>query len=650
MENKIEKRKYQLRDAKDIITNLDAGNNVMYQLPTGGGKSKVAADVVHNYHEKEILILAHRRELVLAMSKRLTSDKITPSVYVGEIESDTGSNITIGSINKLSRDKRLETILNKKVDFVIVDEGHHLRTPSYDKIINHLREINPNLLILALTATPWRSDKKDFREYIDTLITSESVDSLIEQGFLCNFRTFVTTIGDIDKEVEKNENDYNITALSRYMRQDVFIQHAVDQYREKGEDRQTLIYAVDSLHLQAVQQKFIEEGYTSIAAITANTPIKERDQIIQDYLDKKLKFIISIGTLTEGTDLPDTGCLLVLRPTESLILFHQILGRGMRRKSDGSDLIILDCAGITKKHGSVNSPRDWSLDPLVDPKERTKRSKIVGRRKDGSYSDDIKEIESGDLEVIEMTPEEYLNHSANAIEEATEYNKKVVTEIETKRDEFKNSTLLDLLKLTLGIEKIFPGRDSWDKEALSYDLKEVIGDGYVLKFESDRKTGFLMPSLERPWSNKTNLTELKANELLGNLSTKILKDPKNFNNLSLKEELKVLEESKIDIDKIKEAKKEFENTQFIKKLEKYLLENNTIKFDKHFEVGNIFPTQWGRFNTVVFSKNKLLSTNEVSFRNEDGREIYLCKWMEKQKLVDYLIEKKWNPETELIQN
>src|SRR5690606_2148271 len=161
-------------------------------------------------HDNQILILAHRRELILQMEERLSSDKISPSVFVGDIQKDTGSNIMIGSVQTLSRDKRLETTINKKFDIVIVDEAHHLRTPSYDKILNHLREINPDIRILGLTATPWRSDKKDFREYIDTLITSESVDSLIAQGYLSKFRTFVTSIGDIDKEVQRNENDYNI--------------------------------------------------------------------------------------------------------------------------------------------------------------------------------------------------------------------------------------------------------------------------------------------------------------------------------------------------------------------------------------------------------------------------------------------------------
>lgn len=90
---KQEKRKYQERDLKDIILKVDSGKNVMYQLPTGGGKSVVASDFVHNYHTEEVLILAHRRELILQMEDRLSSDKIIPGVIVGDIQRNLDSNI-----------------------------------------------------------------------------------------------------------------------------------------------------------------------------------------------------------------------------------------------------------------------------------------------------------------------------------------------------------------------------------------------------------------------------------------------------------------------------------------------------------------------------------------------------------------------------
>lgn len=636
---KQEKRKYQERDLKDIILKVDSGKNVMYQLPTGGGKSVVASDFVHNYHTEEVLILAHRRELILQMEDRLSSDKIIPGVIVGDIQRNLDSNILIGSVQTLSKSKRLETILKTPRKLVIVDEAHRLRTPSYDKILNHLREVNPDIRIVGLSATPWRADKKDFREYIDELICSETVDSLIKEGYLCNFRTYVTNIGDIDKEVEKNENDYNIASLSKYMRQDIFLQHAVDQYKEKGEDRQALIFAVDKLHLKAIIEKFKANGLDSIKEIHAETPQKERDLALKEYREGQLKFIVSIDTMIEGVDLPETGCLIVLRPTESLVVFHQLLGRGMRRKADGSDLIILDCAGVTKKHGAVNSPRTWSLDPNVDPKQNTRRNKIVGKRKDGSYTDDIKEIEKGDLEVIEMTPEEYIEHSSNIIEEAEKYNKGLRELIISKFQEFK----LELLKnITLTPNMIIEVSESrYDRDELYFKLDKAIGEGYSISFRREREGGILLPELSRPWSGRNNILDLKANKYIGELSAKILENPSLFDNTNLEKEIRMLEKSEIDVDKIKQKQESFKRDQLTQKLDAYLQINNTIKFEKSFQLGNIFPTQYGRIQSMVFTKNKLLSTNEVSFRNAEDREHYLCKWFEKSKLIDLLVEQNW---------
>lgn len=662
---KQEKRQYQGRDLADIIKHTDQGKNVMYQLPTGGGKSVVAADFVHHHHDKRIITLAHRRELILDMESRLSTDKITPSVFVGDIQKDNDSNILIGSVQTLSRSKRLETLLAEPFDYALVDEGHHLRTPTYDKILNHLREVNPNIIILALTATPWRSDKKDFREYIDTLITSETVDSLIAQGYLAKFRTFVTTIGDIDKEVEKNENDYNITSLSRYMRQDIYLQHLVDQYVAKGENRQGLIFAVDKLHLQVVKQKFIDNGLISIEDITAETPSAKRDKVLKDYREKKLKFIISIGTLTEGTDLPDTGCLIVARPTQSLVMFHQILGRGMRPKSDGSDLIILDCAGFTKAHGSVNSPRVWSLDPTSDPKQKTRRSKIVGKRADGTYSDDIKEIEEGDLEVVEMSPEEYIAHSSNAIEEAEKYNEKVDDEITVLFKVFieKLSQLINLLDLG---EQAEMSENNFKRKNLTFSLDKSIGEGYTVQF---KKVGdYLIPEGNKPYSyggDNNPLGSLKLNKVVGELSTKMLTDKKYLEDYNvLQKETKKLQEGKIDIEALKASKKAFQLEQFEISVAKMLTTSTSlyaVKTQKWaeeedrkvadakekgryyyrndngwlFHVSSEVPSGPTYCDEIVLEKGKLLGWNSVIFKM-NGHVRHTMSALEKPRLLAIL--------------
>jgi len=629
------KRKYQERDLASIIAEIEAGFNVMYQLPTGGGKSVVTGEFVHHHHEKQILVLAHRRELILQLEDKLSTDKVVPGVLIGDIQRNLDSNVLIGSVQTLSRDNRLQGILNKSWDIVIVDEAHHLRTPSYDKILDHLLTLNPNLRILGLSATPYRYDKKEFTKYIQKLIISESVDSLISQGYLSKFRTFVTSIGDIDSEVEKSGEDYNATQLSQYMRKQFFLDHLVTQYKTKGESRQCLIYCVDKKHATSVEETFINAGLTSVKQIIAETPTVEREQILQDYKDGKLDIIISIGTLTEGTDLPDTGCVLVARPTESLVLFHQIGGRGMRPSTKYPDLIFLDCAGVTVKHGSLNSPRKWSLDPNQDPKEGTKRNKIVGKRKDGSYSDSLEEIESGDLEVVEMTPEEYLLHSENAIEEAKEFNKEIDKKIELKYLDLLKS-LAEFVKGLSGLEQV-----TYRKEGvhnLQIEL-ESLGSGYSVTFEE--KNGIIYPNPNKPWNTRDPLAEMKFNVIMGKLSEKMMNEKDFCNVKSIKKEVAELQEGYVNVREIETQRRQFEIEQLELKVNKLLKESNTIHFSEEVGISGYFRDCWGgRCSYVKINHSKLLSWCHVEFYNSTGRMIHEMKALEKDRIIQILLKGK----------
>ena len=589
---------YQKKDYKSISQTLAEGNSIMYQLPTGGGKTRVISEIVSEYSDKNVLILAHRRELLFQMKDTLSKKGINPGILVGWVEENLDSNILIGSVSTLSRDNRLKLdFLNKKWDLIIIDEAHRVRTPSYDKLLNHLKEINPKILFFGATATPYRYDRKDFREYFSRLLKGKTVKELIDEGYLSKYKTYITSIGDIDLEVEKSGEDYNISQLSLYMRKPELIEHGISQYQKYGEDRQCLIYVVDNKHLQSVVDTLKSKNYNSVEYITSDTPLDKREQILVDFKSNKLQFLISIGTLTEGTDLPDAGVLISLRPTDSLVLFHQILGRVMRKSSDGKEAIILDCSGLTKKFGLVDSVRDWSLDPFIDPKSTNKRSRVVAKRKDGSYTDSIDEIEIGDLEVKEMSPEEYILHSSNTIEEAEELNKKLKLKVEEEGDRFRNvllKLLEDILRSCSNIQPNFEPLklqgNSYSLDSFDFNLPPFLG--YPEKEFNNRVTirhqyGLFIPYIDT-WGFNSVRDEksveriLKLKILEGELSTQLIKQKDNFISKYKESQSKVLElnEQRIDVKVLREKKKEFRKEELEIQIQKILNSHPTVYFSK----------------------------------------------------------------------
>lgn len=656
-------RPYQIQDLQNVLSNLKEGKRVMYQSPTGSGKSLIASEVVHQYSNKRVLIVAHRREILFQLQSRLSTDKITPGLLIGEIQQNLDSNILIGSVLTLSRSKRLSTILSKPFDLVLIDEAHHLRTSSYDTLLDHLILKNKSIKILGLTATPFRSDKKDFREYIDVLVKGKDISELISDGYLANYKTFVTSLGDIDSEVEKNENDFNLTQLSKYMRKEVYLNHLVSQYRKHGQNKQCLIFAVDTKHLNSIIQKFKEEGFDSIDSITSNTSSKERERVLCSYEDKKLQFLVSIGTLTEGTDLPDTGCLLIARPTQSLILFHQILGRGMRLSSDSSDLIILDCGGFTQTHGLVSGKRNWSLNPLDNPKEKSERDTLVGKRKDGTYTDDISEIESGDLEVEEMSPEEFLSHAENSVEKAEERNQELEeqkkSEISRLIDELLK--LFKILGLTIDLIKL---EEDFNLENLKVNLPKL-GANFNLKFKY--KNGLLIPDITKPYIYESHKKkedyekELEVNQILGDVSRVVIKGKGEFSEIfeAVKRKIETLDSKKVNVKELKEKKDAFLLEQFELKLKSLLVNSKVIYFKDPMNLYHYYRDMSGSCYAIEFSQNRLLSTNRIKFyvekkydwyeerrAKEKGTKLKPClkfegelKALEKAKLLDQISNK-----------
>lgn len=461
-------RDYQVRDKAAIEEAWKINRGVLYQLPTGGGKSVVFASIVEDYKKEQVLVLAHKRRLLTQTRKHLKNRGVSSGLIISNTEENTAASIIVASVRTVTNEKRLQKLLRRTWNKVIIDEAHHSMTTSYQNVLDSILEVNPDCKLLGVTATPYRQDKKRLDTYYSELICSDDVSSLIAQGFLSKYRVYQTPIGEITNEVTEYAHDYKMSELSAYMRKDKFLKYVVDAYETRGEKRQTIIFAVDRAHASDMLQTFQKRGYKSSAVIDSSMESDDVQETIEQFANKELDILINIEMLTEGVDLPDTGCIICARPTKSLTLYLQMLGRGLRPKADKSELIIIDCAGNTEEFGTVSSKRHWSLNPEIDPSSGRSKNKVLGRNKQGELTDDPNEIEDFS-ELVEMTPEEYMTQIAGGKEEAEKSNEHTKTKAQKILEEIAG------LLQEMGAEhkkKVFYFIESIDKDS-SYRSHEV---------------------------------------------------------------------------------------------------------------------------------------------------------------------------------
>jgi len=643
-------RPYQVRDDQKIEEAWETSNNVLYQSPTGSGKSLILESKILKYQKEKLLILVHKRELVFQLKSRLEKQGLKVGIIIGNIEENIDSNIIIASIRTVTRDKRIETILSRGFDKIFIDEAHHVRTSSYENVLDKYGVKNPNHKLLGVTATPYRKDRKPLNKYFQSLVLGDDIQTLQNNGFLAKYKVFYTPVPEIDEEVESSGNEYQIQSLSNYMRKPEMLQFLVDSYKKEGNEGQMIIFCVDKKHAKDVQAIYRKNGYTSIDHIDSDTNLNERAKILKQFAENKLRIITCIETLTEGVDLPETKVIQLARPTKSLVLYLQMVGRGARPKADGSDCILLDNAGCSLEHRLPNSPREWSLNPNINPSNPGKKHKVVGKRADGSFTED--ETEMAFLELIEMTPEEYAMNMDGGIEKSEKLNEEYDKQCIQILVDLGNFLLNKLKETEYTVDQEKYSND-WSKDFKIIKLQNKKGDYVCINFSN-----FLKITKEDRYyvrDKESSINNLKLQIFAGKLSEEFLKE-KTYNYV-FEEFTKVneIQNQKVNISELKSLKKEFEKDQFKIKLQHYIAVNSVITLPKTISLGSYFRNEdsyWSRYNKsynkITLSKNKLNLNNDVVFSNDEGESKQ--KQIKQEKLIEILNHSGWVVSTQQISN
>ena len=343
---KMELRPYQ-KEAVNAIEN-EWGKGVkrtLLVLPTGTGKTICFAKVTEDRVRMgdRVLILAHRGELLdQARDKIAKSTGLGCSVEKAEKSClDSFYRITVGSVQTLMRQSRLDRFRPDHFGTIIIDEAHHALSPSYRNVIDYFDSAK----VLGVTATPDRGDMKNLGEVFDSLAYEYRITQAIKQGYLCKIKALTIPLKlDISK-VGISAGDYKVGEIGTAL--DPYLDQIADQMAEHCMNRKTVVF----LPLIATSQKFRDilekRGFR---AAEVNGDSEDRAEILADFEAGKYNVLCNSMLLTEGWDCPSVDCIVVLRPTKVRGLYCQMVGRGTRLSPGKDHLLLLDFLWMTEKH------------------------------------------------------------------------------------------------------------------------------------------------------------------------------------------------------------------------------------------------------------------------------------------------------------
>jgi DNA repair protein RadD len=339
-------------------------------LPTGSGKSFVGArwmmDAYKKFPRTRILMATHQRELIEQDYRALMTlwPEAPAGIYsAGLNRKQTHQPIIFAGVQSIYR------VIEKfdAFDMLIVDEAHLISknaSTMYGKLISVLREKNPSLKIIGLTATPYRLDSGSLLDgdMFDGIAFNLPVTRLIEQGHLSPLIS-KSPGAQIDMTGAKiRMGDYVKDEMQS--RAGAVTQEAVREIVDKGIDRKSwLAFCVSVEHATDVCDEIRSHG-VSAAVVTGDTPKDVRDRLLCEYKAGHIRALCNVNVLTTGFDAPQTDLLAFLRPTKSTGLYVQMAGRGMRIAPGKENCLVLDFAGVVDEHGPID------LIPLIPEKKK----------------------------------------------------------------------------------------------------------------------------------------------------------------------------------------------------------------------------------------------------------------------------------------
>jgi superfamily II DNA or RNA helicase len=347
-------------------------------VPTGGGKTSIAVHIIQKTVEtvaaqrpvktappNTVLFLAHRKELVEQCSERLTQFGLDNHgiMMASHPRRRPFAPIQVGSIATVARRRPLDPAPR----VIFADECHRSVSAGYGKVL----DLYPDAIVIGLTATPWRLDGRGLGELYDELVIGATYQELLthpDGPFLVRPRVFCPMSERLDLDAVKlTGGDYRLDELGEKMTEGHRIGDIVDWWGKLARGRRTVAFTTTVAHSRALMDAFAGAGVRA-GHIDGNTDWDERKGTLQKLKSGALDVVCNCAVLTEGWDCPETEVGILARPTKSLALYMQQVGRVLRPAPwiNKQEALVLDHAGCVLDHGWPTEDREWTLDDWKD--------------------------------------------------------------------------------------------------------------------------------------------------------------------------------------------------------------------------------------------------------------------------------------------
>ncbi len=352
---------YQKRALDQIFSKINdkpEHYNLLYQLPTGGGKTVIFSGISRHYIQetnKKVLILTHRIELCAQTSSMLNEFGVPNKIIdskVKELEPEDPHLCYVAMVETLNNRLQDGVVDFENVGLVIVDEAHY---NSFRKLFKYFERP----IILGVTATPLSSNAKlPMYDVYDELIVGDSITSLIKRGFLAKGITYTYDVNLSSLRVGTN-GDYTVASSEKLYSSIIMQEKLLQAYEEKSLGKKTLIFNNGINTSKYVLGMFKEAGYDNIRHLDNTSKSAERKETLQWFKETPDAILTSVGLLTTGFDEPTVESIILNRATRSLTLYHQMIGRGSRILPGKEEFQIIDLGNNAARFGLWHAGLDW---------------------------------------------------------------------------------------------------------------------------------------------------------------------------------------------------------------------------------------------------------------------------------------------------
>ncbi len=349
---------YQQRDIDTLLTKLSGtARRVVYQLPTGGGKTIVFSEIARQFiarFGRGVMVLTHRTELCRQTSKTLKRLGVANEIVDSRTKNDpAGCDCRVAMVETLRNRVKSGKVKLAGIGLVIIDEAHH---NSFRKLLKHFK----GAAVIGVTATPFSADvTRPMNRYYDAIVVGEPIQSLIDQKFLAKPKPMAFPV-ELNSLKTGIHGDYTVSSSNELYGSPAMIELLLRAYHEQIKGKKTLIFNAGIDASVKVCAAFEAAG-VAVKHLDNKATDAERKEILKWFRRTKGAVLTSVSILTTGFDEPSIRAVVLNRATTSITLYHQMCGRGSRRLSDKKTFQIIDLGNNIDRFGPWEAPVDWTF-------------------------------------------------------------------------------------------------------------------------------------------------------------------------------------------------------------------------------------------------------------------------------------------------